>query len=249
MPARIPTSARRVAAVGAATLALSMTGAPAFGLDAPLAPLDTVTEPVEQALAPVADPVVEALVSDGPSPSPEPENPVTGVLPEPVKSIVEPVVEQAEKVLPPNPVTGQGGSAQEVPAPGSGSAPTPAKPQPTTSSPAAAGTVAATSSGGTGSTSLGALGGAPRAGSGVAGSPLLAAPMVAAPTLALPGFAVPAAAPPVVDVVAAPRPGPASVPAGLPGLVVLVASVAVVVAGAAHLAELRTRRVAAAARG
>lgn len=227
MPDPSVTPRRAAAVVGLSALALSLTGSPAFALDSPLPQLDTVTGTATTA---ALDPVTD-LLSPSPSPSPSPE-PLPVPVPEPLRPVVDPVVEAITGSGGDEPVGGQGGQPAPVAAPG-GSAP----------QPAAAPQVAARS--GVGSTSLGSFGAfrnGLQAGLGTAGVPALGAPMIAsAPSFALPGLPEPMTAP--VTEIAAPRSNPLpAAPAGLPALVVAVAAVAVIAAGAGHAAELRVRR-------
>lgn len=229
MPDRTsPTAPRRAAAViGLTALAVALTGSPAFAQDIPLPQLETVTDPIS------------GLLSPSPSPSPSPE-PLPVPVPEPLAPAVDPVVEAVTGSAPQEePVAQQGSAPQPVAAPGTRTAP-----RTTTAKGSAPG---ATSVGGVGSASLGALRGVGglRAGMGTADVPALGAPMIAAaPSFTLPGLPVPETAP-IVEV-AASRPSSSPVtPAGLPALVVAVAAVVLVAAGAGQAAEMRVRRAAA----
>ena len=222
-----PTAPRRAAAlVGLTALAVALTGSPASALDSPLPQLETVTDPVTTT---VVDPVVSVLA---PSPSP---TPLPVPVPEPLAPVVEPVAEAVAGSTPQEePVAQQGSAPQPVAAPRSA-------PRTTTAQGSAPG---ATAVGGVGTASLGALRGAGglRAGMGTADVPALGAPMVAAaPRLALPGLLVPETAP-VVEVAASRPSSGSSTPAGLPALVVAVAAVVLVAAGAGQVAEMRVRR-------
>lgn len=231
MPDRTsPTAPRRAAAViGLTALAVALTGSPAFAQDIPLPQLETVTDPISGLLSP----------SLSPSPSTSPE-PLPVPVPEPLAPVVDPVVEAVTGSAPQEePVAQQGSAPQPVAAPGTGTAP-----RTTTAKGSAPG---AASVGGVGSASLGALRGVGglRAGMGTTDVPALGAPMIAAaPSFTLPGLPVPETAP-IVEV-AASRPSSSPVtPAGLPALVVAVAAVVLVAAGAGQAAEMRVRRAAA----
>lgn len=222
MPDRTsPTAPRRAAAViGLTALAVALTGSPAFAQDIPLPQLEAATEPIS------------GLLSPSPSPSPSPE-PLPVPVPEPLAPAVDPVVEAVS-----------GSTPQEEPVAQQGSAPRPvAAPGGTTST--APGGSAAT--GGVGSAALGALRGVGglRAGMGTADVPALGAPMIAAaPSFTIPGLPVPETAP-IVEVAASrPSSNPAT-PAGLPALVVAIAAIVVVAAGAGQVAEMRVRHATA----
>ena len=238
MPDRTPTPAPRRAAavVGLTALAVALTGSPAFALDSPLPQLETVTDPVGTT---VVDPVVSVL-SPTPSPSPSPSPaplPLPVPVPEPLAPIVDPVVEA---------VTGSTGS--EEPVAQQGSAPQPVTaPRTAPRTTSAKGAAPGAATGGAGSASLGALRGVGglQAGAGTADVPALGAPMVAAaPRFTLPGLPVPEAAPITQVAAARPSSSPAT-PAGLPALVVAVAAVVLVAAGAGQVAEMRVRRATA----
>lgn len=227
-----PFAARRGAATLALTaLALAVPAAPAIAQDDPLSHLGAVTDPVVAVLAP------------SPSPSPTPLLPV----PEPLAPVVEPVARTVGEAVgdlvgEEEPVAGQGTRPQPVAGPAGRPAPAPAAPR-------TAPQVAPRSGAGSAPSSELADAGGLRTGSGTAAAPALgAAPLLAAaPSYALPGLPQPKAAPGSEIAVSRPARGPAA-PAGLPALVVAVAAVAVAAAGAGHLAELRVRREAAAAR-
>lgn len=229
MPDRTPTTApRRAAAViGLTALAVALTGSPAFAVDSPLPQLETVTDPIG------------GLISPSPSPSPSPE-PLPIPAPEPLAPVIDPVVEAVNGSTPQEePVAQQGSAPKPVAAPGTASAPR--------TSTAKGSAPGATSVGGVGSASLGALRGVGglRTGMGTADVPALGAPMIAAaPSFTLPGLPVPEAAPIVEVAASSPSSSPVT-PAGLPALVVAVAAVVLVAAGAGQAAEMRVRRAAA----
>lgn len=216
MPDRTsPTAPRRAAAV---------IGLTALAVALTGSPAFAQDIPLPQ-LEAVTEPI-SGLLSPSPSPSPSPE-PLPVAVPEPLAPAVDPVVEAVS-----------GSTPQEEPVAQHGSAPQPVvaprtAPRTTTAQGSAPG---ATSVGGVGSASLGALRGVGglRAGMGTA----------AAPSFTLPGLPVPETAP-IVEV-AAFRPSSSPVtPAGLPALVVAVAAVVLVAAGAGQAAEMRVRRAAA----
>lgn len=202
--------------------AAAVVGLAALALCLTGSPAFALTEPIDAVLSPAASPSPSA----SPPPAPVP-------LPAPLAPVVDPVLETVANLLPAEePVSGQGGQG------GTGGAASAPRPSPRLA--------AQSSAPGSGSAALGSLGGVPAlaAGAGSAALPPLGSPVIAAaPAFELPGLAEPLTAP--VTEVAAGRPagGPAA-PAGLPALVVAVAAVAVVAAGAGHVAEVRVRRAA-----
>lgn len=228
MLVRTSAPTRRVAAVGVATLALCLTGSPAYALA-----LETLTDPVSTTVEGGTVPVAQVLepVTTVVSPSPSPSStPTTAPAPAPA------------------PVTGQGTGLQPVAAPATGSTTTT-----TGTAPGVAGTGdgARRTSGGSGTagsptfdgfSSLPGLFG----GTGRTGGLAFGGPMIAGAADNVLGLPAPLTAPFVEVQASSARSG--STPGGLPALVVVVAAVAVGAAGAGQAAELRRRRAAAVSR-